>query len=785
MFPVSRRLFIALSFTLFVLPLALPSGAAIVDPKLQAAMQGAAPTELIQAIVTYKAQPTALDVAALSGIGVKTGLTLKTLPMIGVFATSAQLQKISQLGTVRSLYLNSKLKYFNREATALVSAKQQRSMAGFGYTGKGVGVAVIDSGVDGTHPDLMLGQNLKQNAKMLINGADIGSDWNGIIPPVWVEGVPDTDITCGHGTHCAGTVGGTGAQSGGKYAGVAPGADLVGVSTGESIVVLWALAGWDYTIQHRAQYKIRVVSNSWGSSGEFDPEDPINVASKTMHDLGMVVVFAAGNAGPGSNTLNPYSVAPWVIGVAASDKKVKLASFSSRGLKNDPLYHPTVCAPGVSLVSTKAKGTAIGAVSGDIVDDPNLPAEEIPWYCHLSGTSMACPVISGCAALLLEANPNLTPHQIKNILRTTATRMAGYSEFEVGAGHVNVLAALHMAKTGKAYGDVLNQAFTAKFDGYQTVDKFDQAWDPTLAPPRHDYTVAASALQTDIFITWDSDANTFNLAATDPNGTRTSTGSNLLWELDGLSASLSFLNPVPGNWFTTIYGLRGESSGTTGIGVPDVVHGTIINYYGSFGGMTDIDGSPYASYIRRAVTMRLMDSFSDATFKPTAAMTRSMAAKTIATACDVRQNLLNPMPYSDVTGTLVSFVSAVTAPGGPMRDTFSEYGPIMQGATATKFGINEKVTRAEMATWLVRALGLEADAQANMTTATTYTDDAQIPAAARGYVVVASSLGLMGGYVNAGTIPGDPPSYSWKPANNVLRGEMAMTICRWYDIFMQ
>src|SRR6185503_5788674 len=129
-------------------------------------------------------------------------------------------------------------------------------------------------------------------------------------------------------------------------------------------------------------------------------------------------------------------------------------------------------------------------------------------------------------------------------------------------------------------------------------------------PAVHHYTIGGSGVESDVFLTWDNLANTFNLAVTDPNGTQTSTGSNLLAAVYGLQASLSFNGPLAGNWFTTIYGLKGQSTGTIGIGIPDTLHGSVTNYYGVFSGLDDVGNSAYAPYIRRAVTLRLMDSVS-------------------------------------------------------------------------------------------------------------------------------------------------------------------------------
>jgi serine protease AprX len=777
----STRRHLALISLTVLLSVPTVFAAARIDPKLTQAMQQGAPTQLLSAVVTYQSQPSPADLTALRLGGVQYGVALKALPMVGVFATPAQLQRIATLANVRSVYLNQPLHYLNHAGSGIIGALEQRTMPGFGYTGRGVGVAIVDSGIDGTHADLPYPSHVKQNAKVLVGGAGLGSPFTGVVPVSYLENLPDSDSTSGHGSHAAGSIAGLGTQSAGKYAGVAPGADLIGVSTGEAIAILWALEGFDYVLTHQYLYHIKVVSNSWGTTGAYDPEDPINIASKVLHDHGITVCFAAGNEGPGNNTLNPYSVAPWVIGVAAGDKRGHLADFSSRGIKDDAVYQPTITAPGVAIVSVKAPLTPLGNAS--TCADGTLTTAETPYYACMDGTSMATPHVAGAAALLLEANPTLTPDDVKSIMRATATPMAGYSTSQVGAGYLNVLAGLDAAKNpSKAYGSVLNQTYNATYSGSSVTEEWTQDWTPAAAA-QHNYAVAANGLQTDVFITWDNSANTFNLAVTDPSGTVTSTGSNLLAAVYGLQASLSFANPAAGNWQTNVYGLKGQSTGTAGVGVPDTVYGTITNYYGTFTGMDDTMDSPYASYIRRAISLRLMDSATSTNFAPTAWITRGEAAKLIASGCFTRQNLLNAPAFNDVPASLVPYVQAVTTAGAPLRDTFMQTGPVI--STATWFNPEGTVSRADLAVWLVRALGLEADAQASMNATTSFTDDNAIPAAARGYVVVADRIGLMHGFVNATNVETAPVTYRWEPGTNVTRGSMALTLSNWYDLFMQ
>ncbi|HEY0604742.1 MAG TPA: S8 family serine peptidase [Herpetosiphonaceae bacterium] len=436
----------------------------VIDEQLRAVLTNA--TAPLQVVVTFKGDsaPTTAQIDLLRQLGISQGITFRSLPIAGVLATAAQVNALANHPEIRSLDLNYALSYDNYDATALTGVDRVRTDAnmlrlngGLPVTGNGVTVLVNDSGIDATHRDLQFGSHVVQNVEAALN---LNALEPTLLPVTYVENVPNTDATGGHGTHVAGIVGGTGAMSNGKYEGVAPGADLIGYGSGAALLLLDTLGGFDYALTHQTQYGIRVVTNSWGNTGDvgtaFDPNDPINIATKRLYDRGIVVVFSAGNSGPDASTITGnFKKAPWVVTVAAGDKERQLADFSSRGTAGVGgsftldgqawtwADRPTITAPGVNIISTRA-ASPIGAIGTP--DDINLiePAF-LPFYTTLSGTSMAAPHVAGIVALMLDANPNLSPTQVKQILQETATPMSGYTTWEVGNGYVNAYTSVDRA----------------------------------------------------------------------------------------------------------------------------------------------------------------------------------------------------------------------------------------------------------------------------------------------------------------------------------------------------
>lgn len=792
-------------------------GLAAIDPQLQKLLNNT--QDLFQVIVTFKGDgpPTESQKDLLTQLGISKGVTLKSLPMAGVTVSSDQVQKLSQSSLVQSIYLNKKLTYFNADATTLTGVDKVRadddmrkSNGGLPVTGKGIGVVINDSGVDGTHKDLEFNSHLVQNVLGSTNLNSLSS----LLPITYTENVPNTDNNSGHGTHVAGTVGGTGAMSGGKYEGVAPGANLIGYGSGAALFVLDGIGGFDYALTHQAQYGVRVITNSWGSSGDFDPNDPINIASKKAYDRGIVVLFAAGNEGPGENTHNPYAKAPWVISVAAGDKNGKLADFSSRGTKGvggtfnlDGVTwtwedRPTITAPGVDIVSTRAIGPVSSLAAQQDID--TIEPAYLPYYTVMSGTSMATPHVAGIVALMLEANPKLSPTEVKQYLQDTATNMPGYEPWEVGAGYVNAYAAVDKAFTGKAYGSTvnLNQTFNANVNSYTSRSNFTVDYNPLTFVSTNQYSFQVESGITTLTSKIDAKGlleetgNPLNLVLIAPDGTEYSSGVSTLFPLY-TDRVVSVTSPIAGTWKAEIRGIRGNTANPVGIGLPETVNGTIaLTKVSGFTGLNDINTNPASASIQNAVLERLVDSYSNGSFQPNAYIKRSELARYLVMGGEIRQSLSTKNEYSDVTSTDLPFVSAVTANGAAFRGKdFTQKGVIVPKADGT-FKPTEGITRAELAYSLVQTLGLEKEATSFTGDVTVQyndqrikIDDAnQIPTELKGYVQIALDLNILNAKfsLTQGAYDLQPTVHAtFSPSQKVTRGDYAVAVTRYFNAFLQ
>ncbi|WP_244151594.1 S8 family serine peptidase [Pseudoalteromonas agarivorans] len=405
-------------------------------PQLQQLLTSATDQDAFEVIVTFegKGKLTSDLVNVIESAGVLGGITFNNLPIMGIKATKAQIDAIYASDKVRSVWYNSPLTLENDGSTQITGVDRLREDSslrnqGMPFSGRGIGVVVNDSGVDGTHSDIKYPNHVIQNVLAQTNLHSLSE----ILPITYQENTANTDIAGGHGSHVAGIIGGNGAMSSGNYQGVAPGAKIIGYGSGAGLFILDTIGGFDYALTHQYDYNIRVISNSFGSTSDtgtdFNPDHPTNVATKQLSDNGVIVVFSAGNSGSGESTITGnFKKAPWVITVAAGDKDGQLADFSSRGVKGKSGVvnvdgetftwedRPTITAPGVDVISTRASLSSLSALS--ITDDSEvMEASHVPYYTSMSGTSMSAPHISGVVALMLEANPNLTWREVKSICK--------------------------------------------------------------------------------------------------------------------------------------------------------------------------------------------------------------------------------------------------------------------------------------------------------------------------------------------------------------------------------
>jgi serine protease AprX len=761
--------------------------AAKLSPALQSKLNGLANSAQVgMVIVAFKTnnglQTSPLNI--LRSVGILGGQTFPTLGMVAQPMTAGQVRALQNNAAVRSIWSNDRLYYYMHQARVLAGVQRMEADRGFWFRNGGLPVSgagdfsvmVIDSGVDATHADLQFGTKVVQNVQTLVGAGTLP----GFTPNVSVENVPNTDQSVGHGTHCAGIIGGTGVRSGGQIVGVAPGAKIIGSGLGAGLFVLNAIGAWEWGLANQYRYNIRVISNSYGSDGAFDPSDPLNVASKMAYDRNIAVVFAGGNAGPTKNTYNPYAKAPWVIGVAAGTKEGELADFSSRGTSreerlgntdpNDDYDAPTITAPGegrvfvgenphnftASIVATRSTSNL---VANGLTDDAELSPSLIPFYTQIQGTSMATPFVAGTIALMLDADPTLSVDEIKEILTSTATKMPGKADYEVGAGYLNVYAAVDKVfNRTRNYANFQAASFNAVFGEQRPAQQnfhidFNPAISGATSTNAATFTVEPGMNVLDIFATVDTLAggtgNLVGLRATSPSGVGYSTAIDYP-VIGSMARQIVVQNPEAGTWTLEVRGARGLTaaqavSSPVQLAMPGPVDGNITQIKYILPNIPDIQGHAQQAEIEAAIKNRVIDVYADGTFKPNDTVTREDFARSLVLNTSLRQSLAATPRFSDVSGDLARIAEAVTASGSTLRDF--NYVPDGMMTADDNFYPNGAVNRIDLAIAFVRALGYDTQARnlagSDVTSnGTVISDNAQIPAELRGYVQIALNKGI-------------------------------------------
>ncbi len=423
---------------------------------LQDKVRGAGSDDLLPVIIQTHDVPTSSHFARLHGRGGSIKTRHSAIQGYSARVPASQIEALADDPEVEHISYDTPVRAHLDVAAKAVKADLAAVDSG-GLDGSGVGVAVVDTGVQ-AHKDLARSRSLPQIVEVEVVGHENGlADYYG------------------HGTHVAGIIAGNGASSTGELAfrtfkGLAPGARLVSIralqpdGTGYTSDIL---AGIDWAIRFRATYNIRVLNLSLGHPVyESYTTDPLCRAVRGANNAGILVVVAAGNdggVGTGFGTITSPGNEPAAVTVGAMDDSNTvtttddvLAWYSSKGpTLIDHVAKPDLVAPGTWIVSLRAAGSYLDTTYhdltlqlGDYLADPANASKDGAYY-SLSGTSMAAPMVSATAALMFQKDPGLTPATVKARLMKSAVKDS-YLAFETGAGYLDVQAALKASGSAKS-----------------------------------------------------------------------------------------------------------------------------------------------------------------------------------------------------------------------------------------------------------------------------------------------------------------------------------------------
>ncbi len=434
--------------------------------------------DLLPVIVQTVGEPSAAHFSRLHGRGGAVKARHEALRGYSARVPASQLEALADDPEVAHISFDSPVKAHLDVAYKVVKADQAFLNSG-GLDGRGVGVAVIDTGV-ALHRDLM-----RAKASQVMEVEVVGHE----------AGLADY---YGHGTHVAGIIAGNGSASSDKlsfrtFKGFAPGAQIISLralypdGTGYTSDILTAI---DWAIRFQSQFNIRVLNLSLGHPVyESYRTDPLCLAIRKAYDSGILVVVAAGNdggVGSGFGTITTPGNEPTAITVGAMDDGNTvtttddvLAWYSSKGpTLVDYVVKPDVVAPGTAIVSLRDTGSYLDTnyhqltlTIGDYKNDPSNSLRDGDYY-ELSGTSMAAPMVSATAALLFQKDPSLNPATVKARIMKAAVK-DDRLVFETGAGYLDVDAALQASGSTK---DAPSPKAMLASDGYIYVEDTGLIW---------------------------------------------------------------------------------------------------------------------------------------------------------------------------------------------------------------------------------------------------------------------------------------------------------------------
>jgi serine protease AprX len=375
--------------------------------------------------------------ALVRSVGGRAGPSLHIINGLSARLTAGAARRLAASRLVHAVSLNETLKQTDVSGDGLspwaLSTTFDQSVGATRLwrrtTGNGIGVAVIDTGVNGSLPDF-------RNSRSDPTSRVIAS---AVIDP----NATTANDTYGHGTAVAGLIAGDGGYRNnsdslqGQYAGSAPNANLIAVKVADDngqATTLDAIYGLQFAVDHQSQYNIRVINMSFRSTAaESYKTDPLDAAAEQAWFHGISVVTAAGNMGTVSDAVS-YAPGndPYVITVGAVDDQGTgntsddtVATWSSQGTTQDGFAKPDVLAPGAHIVSTLSPGSQFASLCPTCVIGGS--------YFQVSGTSLAAPIVAGVAADLIAAHPGWTPDMVKGAIVNSAVPVQGGDELNAAA----------------------------------------------------------------------------------------------------------------------------------------------------------------------------------------------------------------------------------------------------------------------------------------------------------------------------------------------------------------